>query len=246
VSDANIAESGPHRVFDAGAHPTLTVDIGYADLTIRTNHAAQFDVSVRKSTDFGFFRATAPMTARADGDALQIGTTPEQHGWTMGDDRMVTVLVPPATRVVVLSAGDIEADGLRAETSIASVGMGDVTIDDYDAPTLHVKSNGRIALQSVRADRLDAIASDGRVIATALRVRDGNVESKDGNVSLRFASDADTLVHADTDDGTIRVPGMTASSSTDDASSRAVRVGSGQGHIDVHTESGDIMIEREQ
>src|ERR1017187_4870094 len=56
-----LVEGGPHQIFEAGAHPALTVDIGYADLTIITSKASQIDVSVRASTAYGFFRATGPI-----------------------------------------------------------------------------------------------------------------------------------------------------------------------------------------
>jgi hypothetical protein len=247
-----LVEDGPHRIFDAGAHPALAVDIGYADLTIIARAAAPIDASVSASSAYGVLRATSPIEARSDGDTIRISTTGDPS-WSIGDDRMVTVVVPPETKVTVLHAGDIRASGLRAEASFQSVGRGSVTVDDYDAPTLRVESSdGRISLHQVVTTHLEA-NSDGRVEGTALQVRDGSVES-DGRVSLGFASGADTLVTATTDSGRVRLSGFAAttqpaSASTshdeDDASSQSVRVGAGTGHLDVHSSDGNISLSQE-
>jgi hypothetical protein len=246
-----LVEDGPHRIFDGGAHPALTVDIGYADLTIVARAAAPIDVSVSSSTAFGVFRVKSPIEARSDGETIHISTSGDP-GWSIGDDRMVTVIVPPETKVTVVKAGDIKASGLRAEASFSTAGRGSVTVDDYDAPSLHVESSdGRISLHQVVAAHLDA-NGDGRVEGTGLQVRDGSVESN-SRVSLGFASGADTLVTATTDDGRVRLAGFAAateaaSASTsrdDDASSQSVRLGAGTGHLDVHSSDGNISLSQE-
>jgi len=175
ASGLRLAEGGPHQIFDAGAHPVLTVDIGNADLTILASKVSQMDVSVSASTAYGILRATAPITARKDGETIRIATTRDR--WSMGDDRMVTVLVPPETQVTVVNAGDIKANGLRADGSFNSIGNGSVTVGDYDAPALHVAaSNGHIFLHQIVASSLDATSSNGRVEGTGLQVRDGSVD----------------------------------------------------------------------
>ncbi|MGP6155971.1 MAG: DUF4097 family beta strand repeat-containing protein [Vulcanimicrobiaceae bacterium] len=260
ASGANLAEGRAHRTFEAGAHPALTVDIGYADLTIRAGDPSKFDVSVSKSAAYGIFRAKAPITARQEGDTIHIGTN-SRHHWSIGDDRMVTVLVPPQTRVIVVNAGNIEANGLRAEASFNSIGSGGtVAIEDYDAPALHVaEAKGLISLRRVVADRVDAAIDDGRIEGTALRVRDGSVETRDGRVTLGFAPGADTLVTAQTSDGgMVRVAGSPAAPSgktasksddnadeVDDSTSRTVRIGNGDGRLDVHASDGDIEISQD-
>lgn len=252
TSGPRLREGGPHRIFDSGAHPALVVDIGYADLTIVTSSVPQIDVSVSASTAFGFLRETAPLTATDDGGTIRIGAA-GLHGWTMGDDRMVTVLVPPETQVTVVGAGDIKANGLRAEASLKSIGRGTVTVEDFNAPALRVaSSNGRIALRGIVAARLDAISKNDRVDGMNLQLRDGEVRSNDG-VTLRFATGADTLVTADADNGRVRVSGLTPAASVvgtgpgagngdDDAAPRTVRVGAGRGRLDVHSTDGNITL----
>jgi len=254
ASGRQLVEGGPHQIFDAGTHPALTVDIGYADLTIATGKASQIEVSASPTTTHGFFRSTAPITARVDGETIRIATTGGRR-WSTGDDRMVTVLVPPETQVTVVNAGDIRANGLRAESSFKSIGLGSVTVEDYDAPGLVAASNGRISLYRVVAGRLDATSRNGRVDGTALQVRDGSVESS-GRVTLGFATGADTLVTAETNNGKIRFAGFTSPASVatghkssedgdDDSTSQTVRVGAGSGHLDVHSSDGNINLAQE-
>jgi hypothetical protein len=233
-----------HQHFAVGAQPALTVDIGYADLTIVTGDAAQIDVDVRDSRDFGPFRARGPITASKTGDEVRIAAE-HQRRWSMGDDRMVRVVVPPGTRVTVLSAGDITASGLRADASFRSVGNGTIAIDDYDARVLHVaSSDGRIALHGVAAARLDATSTGSRIEATGLRVRDGEIRS-DERISLGFAAGSDTLVTANAGDGNVDLSGFDGSNAEDDASSRTVRVGAGNGRLDVHANDATIRLVRE-
>ncbi len=242
-SGPQFVKDGPHQRFAAGPHPALTVDIGYADLTILTRETSQIEVGVRASTAFGILREKAPIAARADGETIRIETS-DKHAWSTGDDRMVTVLVPPGTKVTVVNAGNIRANGLRAEASFNSTGNGSVTVEDYDAPALHVaSSSGRISLHRFVAARLDATSSKGRVEGTGLQVRDGSVDA-DGRVALGFAAGADTLVTAEASNGRVSALGF-AAASEDVSSSRSVRVGTGHGHFDVHSSDGNITLSQE-
>lgn len=249
-----LVEGGPHRQFDAGAHPSLTVDIGYADLTILTRSGSPIDVSVSKSTAFGLFRTKSPITARKDGETIRIATT-DRHEWTMGDDRMVTVVVSPETQVTVVNAGDIKASGLRSEALFNCVGHGSVTVEDFAAPRLRLSaSNGRISLHRIVTAHLKATSRNGRVEGTGLQVRDGSIESSNGRVTLGFATGADTLVTAKTSNGAIRVSGFAPAAVTgtrkssddedddDDSSTQTVRVGAGDGRLDVESSNGNISL----
>jgi hypothetical protein len=251
-------EGGAHKTFDTGAHPALIVDIGYADLTILARAGSQMDAGVSKSEMFGVFRATAPITAQQDGATLRIAKT-HDDGFSMGDDRMVTVLVPPGTDVTVVNAGDIKVTGLRGNASIKGVGNGSVTVVDYDAPMLHVEtSNGHISLHRVVTARLDADTSNGAIEGTGLQVHDGNVVTSNDHVSLGFAAGTDTLVTAETSNGTVRTAGFPASSATathadasddddddDGPSSQTLRIGAGTGRLDVHSSNGNIDLNQE-
>lgn len=233
--NVGVTASGPHliegaapQVLSAGLRPALTVDIGYADLTIVTRSGPSVDVALSPSTAFGFMRTTAPIAARKEGDTIRIATTQDQP-WSIGDDRMVTVTVPPQTQVTVVNAGDITASGLRAPASMES-NNGVVRVNDFDAPRLHVETSmtGRIDLNRVVTGRLEAATNRGRVVGTELQVRDGRISSGHGGVKLTFAPGADTLV--------TEVPGS-SSDDDDDAgdAARTVRIGAGDGRLTVHS-----------
>ena len=248
---SHLIEGGPHQIFDVGSHPSLTVDIDYADLTILSGKASQIDVSLSPSRDFGIFRSKAPISAHQDGQTVRVSAA-TVRGLTTGDNRMVTVVVPNGTKVTVIHAGNITADGLRAEASFASMGNGFIRVEDYDGPALRLSaSRGPIIMHAVAAERLDASARDDRVDGTALRVHDGTIESGD-RVTLGFAAGTNTVVNADTDDGKITATGLPAGSAADarksdddDASSQTVRVGNGNGSLDVHTSDGNINLIQE-
>jgi hypothetical protein len=249
---AHVIEGGPHQLFDVGTQPSLIVDIGYADLTILSGKATQIDVSVAPSYDSGLFRAKAPITAHQDGQTVRVGTSPA-HGIVTGDNRMVTVVVPEGTKVTVLHAGDIKANGLRAEASFTSRGNGFIRIEDFAGPALHLTAtSGPIIMHGVAVEHLDVSARHDRVDATALRVHEGSIESGD-RVTLDFAAGTNTVVNADTDDGKITATGFNGGASVagnrknddDDSSSQTVRVGTGNGSLDVHTDDGNINLVQE-
>ena len=97
-----------------------------------------------------------------------------------------------------------------------------------------------------------------RPAITGLQIRDGNVESRNGNVTLGFAPGADTVISADTSNGQIHVTGVTGvpaatthkSSSDDDDdddddAAQTVRLGAGSGRLDVHASNGNIHLTQE-
>lgn len=84
--------------------------------------------------------------------------------------------------IEIATAGNIRANGLRADPSFNSIGSGAVTVEDYDASRRHVTtSRGEISLHQIVAGRLTAIS------------RDGSVESGTDTVKLGFANGTDTL-----------------------------------------------------
>jgi hypothetical protein len=241
-----LVADGPHQLFTVGAAPKLYVDIDYADLTIQTGNPSQIDVSLRSSD--GIFDDKRPIVARAAGDTIHISKVGDE-GWSSGDDRMVTVVVPPETQVTVASGGDIKATGLRASASFESVGRGSITIQDFDGPRLHASSRDSILLQQVVATHLNVTSSDDHIDGNGLQIQDGTIAADD-HVTLGFASGTNTLVNALTNDGKVHVDGFPdgatlSSSSNDDTSSQTVRVGAGTGHLDVHSNDGNITLTQE-
>jgi hypothetical protein len=219
------ATGGASWTFAAGLAPAVTIDISLADLTIETRAGSQIDVAVVPGVQVG---PSGAISARNDGGTVRI-TAPDTSGWHFfqADDRNVHVTVPPGTRIIVESAGDIRATGLRGPVSMSGDGFIDVTdvrgdlsasssnghveITDADCPTMHVSSsNGRVVLRRVTVQRLVASSSNGRIEAVGLAVRDGSISSSNGRVSLDFAPGADTTVTADASNGSISVANFAA------------------------------------
>jgi hypothetical protein len=258
--------------FAAGPNPSVTVDIGHADLTIETRPGTQIAVNVVPGMEI---HSSGPISARDDGGTIRVIAADgagASHFYV--DDRNVHVIVPPATRVIVEQAGDIDAGGLRAAASFES-SHGNITVRDFrgqlsatssdgrleisdaDCPTLHVaSSNGRVTLTRVTAAQIDASSDNGRVEGTALQLHDGHVSSSNGRVSLSFAGGADTTVSAASSNGRVHVSGFTAGPATtvehgdedDDSDSSAattVRVGAGNGRLSVHASNGSINLSQE-
>jgi hypothetical protein len=248
--------------FTAGANPSVTVDIAYADLTIERGDAQGITVDVPRAGWHGFGSSAPPITARQQGDGVIVSAP---HGsWTFSDDRMVTIAVSPGTRVTVQNAGNITATGLRADASFNS-NNGTVTVDDFNAPSLHVAtSNGRLRLHNIVAPRFDVSSGNGGVDGTALLVRDGRVDSSNGQISLGFVRRADTLVSASSINGRVSVMGFNVSDAVAPAAAKAgagdrdgdendagsapaktVRIGAGSGRLDVHASNGNINLSQE-
>jgi hypothetical protein len=245
--------SGSSYSFVTGAAPALTIDVGYADVAIVAQPGGNVGVSVPGDQLPAFMGPLPPITATANGDAVHI--VAQKGHWSMfGDPRVVRITVPGAARVTIENAGNISATGLRGEASFSSV-RGDITVDDFNAPALHLAaSDGHMMLHAIVADRLDATSSNGHVEATGLQVRDGRVISDNGRITLGFRPGADTLVSAATSNGRIKVSGLAAAAvvrtggdddDDDDSNTRTVRVGAGDGRLDVHASNGNINLNQE-
>jgi DUF4097 and DUF4098 domain-containing protein YvlB len=249
----------------------VTIDIGHADLTIETRPGVQVAVAVVPGSEFN---SSGPISASDEGGTIRILAANRNGAASMYmDERNVHVTVPPQTRVIVEQAGDITASGLRADASFdspnggitisdfrgelsANSSNGHVEVSDADCPTLRASSeDGRVVLHRVTAGRLEVSSSNGRVEATELAVRDGNVSSSNGRVSLLFAPAADTTVTASAANGDITIHGLAASGAAtgvaggddddDDSAARTVRVGAGEGKLDVHASNGSIDLRGE-
>ena len=69
-------------------------------------------------------------------------------------------------------------------------------------------------------------------------MRDGRVQTRD-RITLRFAPGTNTLVSATTRDGSVSVSGNAG------PPSRQLRLGTGGGHLDVLSRSGDINLDED-
>ena len=240
--------------FTVGEQPEVTVDIGYADLTIERGSEPHVSVDVPSHGWHGIGASAPAITAHQDGDRILVAEA-ERSGWTLSDDRRVHIVVTPGTRIIVQNAGNIDASGLRAAATFSS-NNGYVAITDFNAPSLAVEtSNGRVELRDVTAPSFEVSSSNGRIEGSALHVTNGHVSSSNGRVTLRFAPGTDTTVTAATSNGSIDAGGLSATSAKphkssdddddDDATAKTIRIGSGAGQLDVHSSNGNINLSQE-
>lgn len=252
-SSGHTTSGAANYAFTTGAQATVTVDIGYADLTIERRDTPGITVDIQKHGWHGWGSAPS-IAASQQGDRVNVIADAQSFTWS--DDRMITIAVPPETKLVVRNAGNIRATGLRADATFNSIN-GWIVIEDFDAPSLQVaSSNGKLTLRNIVATHVNATSSNGRVDGSALTVRDGRVASSNGRVTLGFARGSDTTVTAASSNGNVRLSGFTAidtpkvQPADDDAdgdvpSAKTVRIGAGSGRLDVHSSNGNINLSQE-
>ncbi len=142
----------------------------------------------------------------------------------------------------------------------ATTSDGRVDVTDADCSTLHVTSaDGRLVLTHVTAAQIDASASNGRLEGTGLQLRDGTIASSNGRVSLGIAAGTNTTITAGTSNGRVNVNGFSSTPATfvkhgddddsDDSdsppSAKTVRIGAGNGHLEVRASNGSIDLNQE-
>ena len=263
----------PAYHFTTGAASALVVDAPGVDVTIETQSAPRIDVGIRTEREGIVYGSPPVVTARDDAGTIRVSATRASHVSVLFGDASthVDIAVPADTPVTVVHAGAIALTGLNAVASLnsddgsihvsrfrgnltATSADGRIEISDADCPTLHVAAgDGRVILSRVTAAQIDASSASGRVVGTGLQLRDGRVSSADGRVILGFRSGSDTTVTAVTNDGSVRVSGFTATGDQaksaggdDDApAATTVRVGAGNGRLDVHASSGSIELTQE-
>jgi DUF4097 and DUF4098 domain-containing protein YvlB len=167
------------------------------------------------------------------------------------------IIVPPAARVEVSSAGTIDVSGLRAKL-IAHTSDGSLRVHDHQGDLDVSTNDGRLELVDVHGDAIDAIDHDGRIyltrvgadrlvahsdygriVADGIRAVDGGLTTRDGRVLVSFAADSNATADVSASDE-IKVSGF--SSVDGGANRRIVTLGAGRGHFEVSTGDGFITI----
>ncbi len=172
--------------------------------------------------------------------------------------RSVRVTVPADARVEILTAGRIDAAGLRTKL-VAHSPDGSVHVRDHRGDLDVSTSSGRIELVDVQgsdiaanthegrlyftrvgAERIDAHSNYGRIYAVDLRVKNGALNTHSGRISASFTGDSDATVNVSAGDAKVTVSGLPATQTADDKST--VRLGAGNGHFEVSTDDGAVNI----
>ena len=248
------------RRFVVGAAPHIVIDVHDVPVIIEAENGVT--VHAVESSKMGFFGGTtAPITAQQTIDGVRLHTSGDAGVIALGGfDHSLRVTVPPAARVDILSADDVDASGLRAKLVVhAPSGMihvsdhrGDLDLSSTegrivltDVQGANVAANtrdGRLIFHRVAADRLDANTVDHYIEAVDVYAVDGALTTRSGHVNVSFTGDSDATVNVRTDNGKVHVHGL---DTTDDTrSSSIVHLGSGRGHFEVSTGDGTINITR--
>jgi hypothetical protein len=245
----------------AGATPHVLLDVHDVDVIVQTSDTPVVR-AVERLVKSGYVGGTIePLTAKMTPEGVRISSARAcSFRFMMGDlTHELRVTVPPGTNLEVISAGSIDATGLRSKI-IAHVPTGVVRISnhrgDVDVSTgegriylRNVESSdiaattrqGRLYFTRVSADRIDAHTDFGRIYAVDIRAVDGALTTKSGRIEASFAGNSDAVVNASNrGDGRTRVSGIP---STDEGTNgRTVRFGSGRGRFEVSSDDGPVVI----
>ncbi|MEA2718363.1 MAG: hypothetical protein QOJ39_227 [Candidatus Eremiobacteraeota bacterium] len=247
------------KTLAAGATPHVVIDVHDADVVIDTG--SQPVVHAAESTSVaGWVRGSVPaLSASAGPDGVRIVSSGGSMEVVIGEfSRKLRVTVPAGARVEVLSAGRIDAAGLRAKL-IAHSPDGSVHVRDHrgdldvssdsgrieliDVQGADIAANtheGRLYFTRVSADKINAHTNFGRIYAVDLRVKDGALNTHSGRISASFTGDSDATVKVSTADGSVTVAGLPSADAGKDK--RTVQLGSGRGNFEVSTDEGAVNI----
>jgi Putative adhesin len=247
------------RTFPAGLTPHVVIDVHDADVAI--DAAPQPVVHAVEDTSVaGYVSGSIPaLTASGGPDGVRISAGSGGVNVIVGEySRKLRVTVPEGAHVEVLSAGRIDATGLRAKL-IAHTPDGSIHVRDHRGDLDVSSDSGRIELVDVQgedvaanthdgrlyftrvgAERINGHTNFGRIYAVDLRVKDGALNTHSGRISASFTANSDATVKVSTGDGKVTVAGLP--SAPDGTDKRTVQLGAGRGNFEVSTDEGAVNI----
>jgi hypothetical protein len=265
VADAAAVSRSASHSLEAGTAPHVTIDDEGADVEFIVQPGAAVHVSEQvKARRDGADTSLATVTRRSDGVHIERTGNDMTFSWSGNDiQRTLTVTIPPATRLDVKNAGDINLSGLRADAKLAAANgrivirdhrgaldvnaeNGRIELHDVSAPTIAAESdNGRIILDNVTAPHVKLRSGNGRIVGSNVVLGGGSVESSNGRVELGFARGSDVTITAHSSNGSVRaVEPLAASGRRGDDSDapQTIRIGNGAGALAVSSDNGSIVI----
>jgi hypothetical protein len=245
-----------NTLYPTGPAPVVVVDLHDVSVSIETASIGGVRVTDGVRSWGLFSHHVVPVNVERTADGVRISVNDSGKGFFTRISRHLEVQVPPLAQVRVVSAGDVEASGLRTAFSVhdvndvtvrdhrgdldVSADRGDITLADVQANTISATtSNGNVTLTRVVTDQLTTHSDDGDITADEVRANGGAVSTADGDVKVSFAPGTDATVNLNTGDGSITVNG--ARQGDDDGShAQVVHVGLGRGHLDISSGDGNI------
>ena len=248
------------KTLATGPSPHVVVDVHDIDVVLDARAAQPVLRATESLKIAGFVSGTAtPIVASATPDGARITAGDSNFHAPFGSvTRTLHVAVPENARVEILSAGRIDATGLRTkfvahspDGSVhvrdhrgdldVSTASGRIELVDVQGADIAVNTHeGRLYLTRVGADRIDAHSNFGRIYAVDLRVKDGALNTHSGRISASFTANSDATVKVSTGDGVVTVAGLPSTHAGTDKST--VQLGSGRGNFEVSTDEGAVNI----
>jgi hypothetical protein len=248
--------SGLHRVdaggktfaaIDAGDSPHVVISDSDSHVVVTTSSDGEVHVT-DASHENGWYwgdAARPPLQVARTSDGVSI-TRAEGHGvrfqfFGFSQDR-VEIALPAGSLLDVRGCSGADVTGLTGEVRVHSVD-GHIAARDIHTQTLAMQSDdGRLQLDNVDAENINATTHDGSIHAKGLRVRGGTLSSDDGSITVALASDVNLAVRAHTSDGRLTFDGRRADRGEDDSSTGHYQIGSGGSPLEVSTQDGSIHI----
>lgn len=232
---------------DAGAAPHIVIDDPNSHVVIDTSTDGKVHVTdASRISGWIWGDASRPplkVARTADGVSISRAGDGRVHIEVFGfSSERVEVSVPPASLLDVRRCSAADVTGLTGEIRVHSVD-GHIAANDVRTHALTLASDdGRLLLDNVSADTIDATTKDGSIHASGLQTGGGTLETSDGSISLGLAPNVNLQVQASTNDGRLTFDGRRAPRNDSDASSAQYQVGTGGGSLSVATQDGSIHI----
>lgn len=243
----------------AGDTPVVTVDDIDSHVVVTPSSDGMIHVSDRTQVHgfiFGADHAQALQVTRTPGGVRMY--RPEGH-FVLGDTTTrVELSVPPMTQLKIARSGGDDISGLQNGIDVVSQD-GHITLADMKGDIKAHSDDGRITLNNVSANQIDATTSDGRIYASEIAMTGGSPRAmlhsdsgslhisgafpagsyafttSDGRIELTLLQGSDASVDASTADGHVVVDGR-------DLAGQPIRVGNGTAAMRVRSEDGSVHI----
>ena len=247
------------RSFITGFAPHVVVDARGVDVRIDTHAQPVVEASESVQTS-GWVSASVPaLTADTIAGGVRISALADTPHAILGSVRhSVHIVVPELASVDVVSAANVDAEGLRAKLS-AHTPEGNMRVRDHRGDVDVSSSDGKIELTDVQGDdvaanthdgrlyltrvgarRIDAHTNYGRIYAVDVTAQDGALSTHFGRISASFTARSDATLDATTRNDRVTVAGLAAESV--DAHAQTIRLGDGRGRFQVSTDDGAVNI----
>jgi hypothetical protein len=247
-----------HTTIPTSHSPSVILRDDDAHFHISTASAGEVRVDETTTTDGNVWGITHLNVERREGNTIYIGRHELYHGSMHRD---IAIVVPFDATIEVDDCTSLSMSGLSGSATIRCSGDQPVEISNQRGD-LHVKnddgrvsiahlsagrlevdnSDGRVELSDVHAAFLNVKTDDGHIEGTGIVAVNGSVESGDGNVALSFGPSANLTVGVKTDSTVTAAPPLQVVRIGDSDSERQIRIGSGDGRLDIKTDDGSVSL----